>query len=154
MGFYSASPILFESISAVTATPSVDVGTVRTHDGEKYVYVYNAGGAATGTGVGLSRPASCAAGMYSCSASSISGDLCIGFVKHATIGAAQYGWALTRGRVNVAVASAASDQSAGPKALGANGLVATIAAGYYPVGELNTAIVSGNSGYLYVNLPS
>jgi hypothetical protein len=152
MAVESLSPILFESVSNVTATPSVELGTERTVAGEKYVYVYNAGGAATGTGVGLSRPASAAAGLYSCSASSLAGDLCLGFVKHATIGSGQYGWALVRGRVTVAVSSFISTQSAAPKQLGADGAIATLVAGGYPVGELTTIIVSGNSGALYVNL--
>lgn len=144
--------VLFEGVSAVTSTPSVELGTTRTVAGEDYVYVYNAGGAATGTGVGLSRPVSAAAGLYSVTASSASGDLCIGFVKHATLGSGQYGWALTYGLVTVAVASSASSQSAGPKALGANGLVATAAAGNHIIGELTTIIVSGNSGALLVNV--
>jgi hypothetical protein len=154
MAVESLSPVLFESVSAVTSTPSVEVGTERTVAGEKYVYVYNPGGAATGVGVGLSRPASASAGMYSLTASSASGDLAVAFVKHATIGAAQYGWALRKGLVTVAVASGASSQSAGIKGLGANGLVATYITGAHAIpGELLTAIVSGNSGSLYINIP-
>jgi hypothetical protein len=149
------SPVFFSGISFVTATPVVELGTERTESGEKYVYVHNCGGAATGVGVGLSRPVSAAAGLYSATASSASGDLCIGFVKHATIGAGEYGWALKKGLVRVAIASGASSQSAGPKMLGANGLVATAAggAGEYVCGELTTAIVSGNSGDFFVNVP-
>lgn len=152
MAVESVSPVLFESVSSVTATPSVELGMARTVAGEQYVYVYNSGGAATGVGVGLSRPVSAAAGLYSMTASSISGDVCGGFVKHATIAAASYGWILTKGLVTVAIASGASSQSAGPKMLGANGLVATAAAGGYIIGELTTAIVSGNNGSLYVNV--
>jgi hypothetical protein len=146
------SPVFFKPISLVTAVPEAALGTVREESGELYVLVCNAGGAATGTGVALSRPASAAAGLYSCSASSTAGDLAIGFVKHASIPAAEYGWALKRGLVTVAVASSASSQSAGPKQLGANGVIATLGAGGWPVGELTTAIVSGNSGALYVAL--
>jgi hypothetical protein len=155
MSVESVSPILFEGVSAVTTTPSVELGSTRTVAGERYVYVYNAGGAATGVGVGLSRPVSAAAGIYSLSASSISGDVCGGFVKHVTIGAGQYGWALTKGLVNVAVSSFASSQSAGPKVLGANGAIATagISTGDYTIGELTTLIVSGNSGMLLVMIP-
>lgn len=152
MSVESVAPILFEGVSAVTSTPSVELGTERKVAGETYVYVYNAGGAATGTGVGLSRPASAAAGLYSCSASSLAGDLCVGFVKHATIGAGQYGWALTRGLVSVSIASSASSKSAAPMQLAADGAVATLVAGGYPVGAFTTIVVSGNVGSLYVNL--
>jgi hypothetical protein len=76
----------------------------------------------------------------------------LGFVKHADIPSGEYGWVVTRGLVTVAVASSVSSQDAGPKALGPLGVVATLGAGYYPIGELTTAIVSGNSGALYVNL--
>lgn len=148
------SPVFFQGVSLVTATPTVALGTTRVEaDGTKYIYVYNCGGSATGTGVGMSRPVSAAAGLYSGSVSSVSGDWCIGFVKHATIPAAEYGWAVVRGLVTVAIASSASSQSAGPKMLGAAGLIATSAVDGFKVGELTTAIVSGNSGALYVNLP-
>jgi len=147
----SIAPIIFEGVSMVTASPKHELGTRRKDAGVEYVLVYNAGGAATGTGVCLSRPASAAAGLYSCSASSISGDMGIGFVKHATIPAGEYGWVVTRGFVTVAVASSASDQSAGSKMLGAGGLIATMGAGT-PVGELTTIIVSGNSGTFHVNI--
>ena len=154
MTVQSIAPIMFESVSAVTATPSVELGTERTEAGEKYVYVYNAGGTTAAKGFGLSRPASAAAGLYSASVSAASGDVCVGFVKHADIGAGSYGWALKRGLVTIAVASSASDQSAGVKAIGGGtGKVVTHAAAYFPVGELTTAVVSGNSGALFVNLP-
>lgn len=145
------SPVFFKGISMVTATPDVALGTIREESGELYRYIYNAGGAATGTGVGLIRPASAFAGLYSCSVSSASGDMCLGFVKHVTIPAGEYGWALINGLVTVAVASGASTVAAGAVALGANGVIATHTSGM-PVGQILTAIVSGNSGSLRVQL--
>ena len=152
MALENISPIQFSGISHVTAAPVCALGTERLVAGEKYLYVYNCGGSATGTGVAMSRPASAFAGIYSGSVSSVSGDMALGFVKHVSIPSAEYGWALVRGLVTVAVASSASDQAAGPKTLGANGLVATAGAGNKICGELTTAIVSGNSGSLLVNL--
>lgn len=152
MAFNGISPVCFESVSAVTATPSVELGTVRETGGEKYVYIYNCGGGSASVGLAMNRPASAAAGMYSCAVSSISGDTVQGFVKHAAIAAGSYGWLLKRGLVTVAVASGASSQSGGSKSIGADGVIATAGAGYAIVGELTTAIVSGNSGSLYVNL--
>lgn len=147
------SPVFFKSISMVTAVPDVELGTERVESGEVYRYVYNCGGNTAAVRLGVSRPASAAAGLYSVSVSSVSGDMPLGFVKHVAIPSGEYGWVLKRGKVEVAVASSASDQAAGAKALGAAGLVATLGAGYFAIGEMTTAIVSGNSGSLYVNLP-
>jgi hypothetical protein len=148
----SLSPVFFSGISMVTAVPAAALGTIREESGELYRYVHNAGIAATGTGVGLIRPASAFAGIYSCSVSSASGDMCLGFVKHVTIPAAEYGWALINGVVTVAVASNASTVAAGAVALGANGVIATHTVGL-PVGQILTQIVSGNSGLLRVQVP-
>jgi hypothetical protein len=150
MAHYGVGPVCFESISAVTATPSVDIGTVREHAGEKYVYFYNAG-ATAGVGLGLVRPTS-ATGAYTMAVSSASGDFCHGFVKHASVASGSYAWALTKGMLTFAVASSASDQAAGAKALGANGLIATNTAGYFLVGDAQSSVVSGNSGTLCVSL--
>ncbi len=153
MSVENVSPIYFKGISNVTAVPDVDIGTERTVAGEKYVYVYNCGGSTAGVRLGMTRPVSAYAGLYSCSASSISGDMPIGFVKHVAIPAGEYGWLLTRGLVSCSVASSASDQAAGPKALGPLGVIATLGAGYAVIGELTTIVVSGNTGTLFVNLP-
>jgi hypothetical protein len=146
------APIFFKGISNVSAVPDVELGTEREESGEIYRYVFNCGGSTAGVGVGLIRPASAAAGLYSCSVSSVSGDMCLGFVKHVAIPASEYGWALKNGLVTVAVASGASSVAAGAVALGVNGVIATHTSGL-PVGQLTTAIVSGNSGALRVQLP-
>ena len=41
---FDRNPIATESVSAVTATPSVEVGTRRYYKGKDYIYCYNAGG--------------------------------------------------------------------------------------------------------------
>jgi len=146
------SPVFFKSISNVSAVPDVELGTERVESGEVYRYIYNAGGSTASVGVGLIRPASAFAGLYSCSVSSVSGDACLGFVKHVAIPAGEYGWALKAGLVTVAIASGASTVAAGCLGLGANGAVATHSAGM-PVGQITTQIVSGNSGSLRVQLP-
>lgn len=151
MAVESLSPILFESVSNVTSTPSVELGTERTYAGESYRYIHHCGIATAAVGLGLIRPASAAAGLYSASVSSVSGDVCVGFIKHAQMAANQYGWALTRGLVTVAVSSGASTVAAGAVALGVNGVIATHTSGL-PCGQLTTTIVSGNSGALYVQL--
>ena len=145
------SPVMFESVSMVTASPKHELGSKRVEGGVEYVLVYNAGGSTASKGKGMSRPASAAAGLYSASVSSASGDLCIGFVKHEDIPAGEYGWVVTRGLVNVDTGANAS-QAVGPKALGAAGLIATHQAGYAMVGEITTAIASGGSGSMLVFL--
>lgn len=150
MTVQNISPIMFDGVSMVTATPKHELGTERVVSGEKYRLVYNCGGHTAAQGKAMSRPASAAAGLYSGSVSSVSGDMILGFVKHVDIPSGEYGWVLTQGLVTVAVASSASSQDAGTKAIGAAGLVATLGAGYAPIGELTTAIVSGNSGALRV----
>jgi len=150
------APIFFSSISLVTAVPQAALGTLRDEsigsNVEKYIYVCNNGIAATGVGVGLVRVASSSAGLYSCTASSLVGDMAIGFVKHVTIPPAEYGWALKRGLVNVTIASSASSKSAAPMQMGIDGTVLTLVAGGVPVGHFTTIVVSGNAGSLYVNL--
>lgn len=154
MSVQSVAPVMFESISAVTATPSVELGTERTEAGEHYIYTCHAGIATAAVGLGLSRPVTAAAGQYSASVSGASGDVCVGFIKHTEVPAANYFWALKKGLVTVSVSSFLSSQSAGPKAIGGGvGTIVTAAAAYYIVGELTTAIVSGNSGALYVQIP-
>lgn len=144
--------VFFKGISNVTAVPDVALGTVREESGETYRYVYNSGTASASAGLGLTRLAG-ATTPHSAVISSVSGDACLGFVKHVAIPAGEYGWALVRGLVTVAVASGASSQSAGIKGLGAGGLVATYITGaHYIPGNLMTLIVSGNSGSLYVDI--
>ena len=48
----SNNEIYFESVSAVTATPSVEVGRRRIEGDEAYVYVYNTGSSTAGVNKG------------------------------------------------------------------------------------------------------
>lgn len=91
----NVGPILFESVSAVTATPSVEVGTVRREGNEEYIYVYNAGNSQANPGYGLT-----ASGVtgYSLTVSTTTMiDHVFAVVKHATLTTGTYGWALTKG---------------------------------------------------------
>ena len=146
--------VFFKTISMVTAVPDCALGTEREESGEMYRYIYNCGGSSISVGKGISRPVSAVAGMYSASVSGASGDVCLGFIKHVAIPAGEYGWALKRGLVNVdAGANASFAAGPSPKSLGALGLIATAGAGYVIVGETISAVASGGSCSLFVDLP-
>lgn len=97
MSVYSVGPVRFESVSAVTASPSVEVGTVVMEGDEKYIYVYNAGNSQIS--VGKVATVSGVSG-YSVTVSSVSGDVAVGVCKHATIATGSYGWLISRGFVD------------------------------------------------------
>lgn len=87
---------VFEPISAVTATNSVELGTIRFHDGEYYEYVYAVGAVNQGYGCAYSGTS----GHSVLATGIVSGEHCAGFAKHATIPAGSYGWLLKKGVVD------------------------------------------------------
>jgi len=92
---YYGSLVNMESVSAVAATPSVDLGTVREEGDEKYIYVYNAGNSQASVGHGVICSATT---NYSVTVSSTTMlDVPVGVVKHATLTTGAYGWVLVRG---------------------------------------------------------
>ena len=90
-----------ESVSAVTATNSVDLGSRRVWKGEEYVYCFNAGGSQASPSYGL-KVITGASG-YSVAVTSLAdvANPFVGVVKHATLTTDTYGWVMTRGFVNV-----------------------------------------------------
>jgi hypothetical protein len=95
MTFYGVGPVKFESVSAVTATPSVEVGTIIDEGDEKYLYVYNDGGAQINPG-NLATVSQVTG--YSVTVSTVTGaDFVVGVCKHATLTTATYGWLMVRG---------------------------------------------------------
>jgi hypothetical protein len=146
MSHYGVSPVMFESVSAVTATPSVDLGTVVNVGGEQYIYAYAIATVSASVGAtisGVSGYSVIATGM-------ISGAFCVGFAKHADIPAGSYGWLLQKGFISspvngmVGTAIAATDGIM----LAADGKIANAAAavGGHLVGRSVTAVVSGGTG--------
>lgn len=108
MNIYGDGPIFEEGISQVTATPSVGLGARRLHQGEEYVYCYNAGGAQASVQLGV-RIITGASG-YSVAQTS-SADVfnpCVGVVKHSTFAAGDYGWIMTKGFATVKFSTARS----------------------------------------------
>lgn len=96
MSYYGVAPIGFESVSAVTATNTVDLGTRRWHAGEEYEYVY----ASTTVPVGYGAVYTGTSGYTVVATGVVSGELCAGFCKHATIAGGTYGWLLKKGVVD------------------------------------------------------
>lgn len=144
-----------ESISAVTATPSTEIGARRTHKAENYIYCYNngTGTAAVGYGVKLITGAS----GYSVAATSVSDAInpCVGTIKHVDIPSSSYGWVMTKGFQNVH--SPANSVVVGDYTLiglGSSGTFATYVAGTGVIGTLNACgfalgANTGSAGTMY-----
>lgn len=117
-----------ESVSAVTATPSVDVGTRQWSGSREYCYMYNAGAEAapkrvvhvTGT-TGYSFVVTFATG-----AALHAGPF--GVVQNATIPAGSYGWIATRGHVDLYNDGTASVAAGDLIICGTNGVVRQVTA--------------------------
>jgi len=142
----------FESVSNVTATPSVDVGARRTEGNNEYLYVYNAGNSQISPGFlaivsGVSG--------YSVSVSSVSSvDMAIGHVRNATLTTGTYGWIVTHGFVQ-GVMSANESCTAGSVLMpAADGTLVqkTISTGFVGVchAKAQAAVASGTSGSFYI----
>lgn len=85
-----------ESVSNVTATNSVELGSIRFHDGEYYEYVYAVGAVNVGYGCAYSGTS----GHSVLATGIVSGEHAAGFCKHATIPAGSYGWLLKKGVID------------------------------------------------------
>lgn len=101
------SPILFESVSNVTATNSVELGT-RVRSGLiDYLYVYNGGNEQISKGEGgFLSPASMLSGMtvsVSNAASQSGMERFVGVAHNATITTGAYGFLAVRGPVHIAL---------------------------------------------------
>lgn len=101
---YGADPVAFESVSQTTATPSVQLGTIRFFDGEYYEYVHAAKELPVGYGCAYSGTS----GHTVVTTGVVSGEHCAGWVKHATVASGSYGWILKKGVVDAKNAKASS----------------------------------------------
>lgn len=153
--YQGIAPVLFESVSAVTATPSVQLGTRCNVGGNDYVYVYAAGGAINKGNAAIITGTS----GYSVNVTSVTMvDLGVGICRNATIAAGSYGWLMTRGFSDFNAGANDSFAVGNPLALAVDGLFAnkTISTGYVTpvVGRCLSACASGLSaaqGFAYFN---
>lgn len=155
LNYQSVGPVLEEGVSQVTATASVQLGTRVVVDGEEYVYCYNAGGASIAAGLGVKFVTG--ASGYSIAGTSVTDTFnpCVGVVKHAAIGSANYGWVMTKGFTSVTLVSA-STADYKMIALGASGkfieasgtttLGTAVAVGYL----LSHNTAAGGSAYAFI----
>lgn len=109
-----------ESVSAVTATNSVELGTERWEDGRKYVYMYNKSTSTASTKYGVVYSASSG---YSVTISSVGGEQLAGVVYNADIPPTEYGWVCVKGHVPLT--------SSGNSAIAAGNRVVLDAAGTF-----------------------
>jgi len=148
---YSVAPILFEAIDAVTATASTELGSERVVGEKKYRYIYNGGGAVMSKWSPVTV-LTAAAGVNTCTVSTTAGHVVRGLTT-VSIPASSYGWILTNGPVTISCGSGSSSLDLGAQQVGTDGVIKTHIAAGYPIGNLNTAVVSGNTGLLWVQLP-
>lgn len=144
--------VYFESVSAVTATPSVEVGRRRSEGDERYIYVYNAGNSQISPG--YAAIVSAVSG-YSVTVSSVTSvDVPVGFCKHATLTTGTYGWLVTHGFCQGVMAANHSAAVGSPLVLAADGALAqkSISTGYpaAAMAKAMEAISSGVSGSIFV----
>jgi hypothetical protein len=160
MGFNS-QPALQESVSAVTTTASVDLGTRRVVDGNEYVYCYN--GATAADKALLVKPLT-AGVSYTFSVTTVAHGVgpVIGVIKNATCAASSYCWVMTRGYGKGMISGAVTYSVGGALApvrvtQGADGTIDIGTAGIgttgVTVGFLTSAIsdVTGTSVGVYIN---
>lgn len=130
MSFYQASPISFESVSNVTATNSVELGTRRIEAGEEYVYCYNAGNSVAQKGNLMIQSGGVSANSLTISSTDALDIPMVG-VKHATAATGTYFWGLVRGQMRVtSLAVTAGDLLT----TGADGVCATFITATLPTG--------------------
>ena len=89
--------ILEESVSQVTATNSVELGTRALWKGEEYVYVHNAGTAQISPTYGVKLVTGASGYSVAVTALTNTAHPCVGVVKHATMATATYGWVMNKG---------------------------------------------------------
>jgi hypothetical protein len=107
MATYSYKLVNEETVSAVTATPSVQVGTRRLADGVEYIYAYNGGSAANKGCPVILTSVSGYTFVVTYATAADRGSVILGIVNNATCAAASYCWVATRGIMGAYVVSAA-----------------------------------------------
>lgn len=115
MSAFSYKLVNEETVSAVTATPSVSLGTRRLEGATEYVYAYNGGSIAYQGAPAILTATSGYSFVVTFATAADMGCTVLGIVQNATIAAGSYGWVAVRGFANartVATAVALNDNLA------------------------------------------
>lgn len=157
---YNKENLLKESVSAVSTTASVPLGTRRVVDGSEYVYCYN-GGTIADQRLAV-RPIT-AGVSYTFTVTTAAGFLpMIGTIANATCAASSYCWVLTQGYTKGILGGAITYSVAGAAApvrvvVGTNGVIDCPTGGTgttgATIGFLTSAIsdVTATSVGVYIN---
>lgn len=128
MAYFSPS-VCNESVSQVTATNSVDLGTRRVDNGNEYVYCYNDMVSAATLGVFMIASGGSGYSLVRSSAAALDMPVCV--VKNVAVPAANYFWGLVKGQALLSsLAFAVGDMIT----VGAQGLPLTLSVGSFPTG--------------------
>ena len=158
MDFYSADPVLEESVSNVTATNSVKLGARCIYKAEEYVYCYNGGSEQISQNKGVK--ALTGASGYTVTVSSVTDSVnpCVGVAKNATITTGAYGWIMVKGYTSVNVVTATTSDHVA-LALGADGkfvnhapLTDAVHVGTYNVCGYGLNVNTGAGGSVYAKI--
>jgi hypothetical protein len=154
---YSVGPIRFDSVSAITATRGANdpkPGEECIVAGDRYVYVFNAGGSTIAKG-------NCAAvsaltGMSVSVSTVTSVDYPVGVCVHTDIPTLNYGWLLTKGICRVIMQADNSAAAGQLLTVAADGLFAlkSNSTGYPApaLGKTLSAVASAGSCHAYISI--
>jgi hypothetical protein len=151
---YGYPPIVNESVSAVTATPSMAIGTRRFEQGDELVYLYNNGTTQISPGNGCILSGTTG---YSVTVSSVTSvDTYLAVCKHATATTGTYFWGVYRGFVPMRAVANSGLASADYVMAGDNGtftVPGTVVTGYIGnfVGKVTQSTASAGLAFGYVN---
>jgi len=137
-----------EGVSSVTATPSTNLGERRQDGLNEYVYVYNKGNTQISKGIGVQMSAS---SQGSITITSVTGDICAGVVKNATLTTGTYGWLCVKGPCSVEI----GDDVVGSRTAATGALLGMMTNGeFYPMvsGSAGTGTTWSAFGYVGVAL--
>jgi len=151
-------PAFEESVSAITLTPSVDLGSRRVWKGEEYVYAYNAGGSSIIAEYGVKVVTGASGYSVAGTLPTDTGGLFCGLIKHATMVTAAYGWVMTRGysafNTGNSVLTGEYVRVGGAVGVAGKGIALGLASGPLTNTKIGLALdvntASGGSGYAFI----
>jgi len=142
MAIYGLQQVFEESVSAVTATPSVQLGTERWEGGRKYIYMYNKSTSTASTKFGVVYSASSG---YSMTISSVVGEQLAGVVVNADIPTVNYGWVCVKGHVAVTSDTATAPVAGGKLICGDLGYMTMPSGGTSWTGMVAGVVTAGTA---------